>query len=138
MNTYLSYKFEGASGVGAGLAVVAGTNPGGCNLPGGANAKGFLGITSDSLLAAEQNMPVSVVRMGCRIAAVASGAITHGHWVNIANASGQVQDCEAAVNAAPGTAAQVNVIGKAETDAVNAGDQVYITIEEFVVQIAAS
>lgn len=123
--------------MGAGLAVVAGASAGGCDLPAGANAKGFVGLTADSLLSTEQYMPVSVVR-GFRGAAVAAGAITHGHWVNIGDAAGRVADCQAAVDAAPGTAAQVNVIGKAETDAVNAGDQVYITIIEFVVQIAAS
>ena len=49
MNSYQSYKFEGSVALGAGLAVVAGTNAGGCNLPAAANAKGFMGFTSDSL-----------------------------------------------------------------------------------------
>ena len=137
MKDYQSYKFEGASGVAAFLAVVAGTNAGGCNLPGGANAKGFVGVTTDSALAAQQGQAIPVVR-GSRVRATAAGAITHGDWVQIAGASGKVQDCQTAVDAAPGTPAEVNVIGKAETDAVNDGDTVFVTTQEFVVQIATS
>ena len=137
MKDYQSYKFEGAAGISPFLAVVAGANAGGCNLPGGANAKGFVGLTTDSLLAAQQGQAVPVVR-GSRCRAVAAGAITHGHWVNIADATGKVADCQAAVDAAPGVAADVEVIGKAETDAVNSGDTVFITTQEFVAKVAVS
>ncbi len=73
-----------------------------------------------------------------RCRAVSAGAITHGHWVRIANASGQVEECQAAVDAAPGTAADINVIGKAETDTSGAGQQLFVTTQEFAVKIAAS
>jgi hypothetical protein len=136
LNTYNSYKFEGAAGVAPFLAMVAGAVAGGCNLPGGANAKGFVGFTVDSLLAAQQGQAVPVVRG--RVRATAAAAITHGHWVNIADNTGKVQDCQAAVDAAPGAPAEVNVIGKAETDTTNSGDQLFVTTQEFVVQIAAS
>jgi hypothetical protein len=141
MNSYNSYKFEGGSGVGVGafLAVVAGAAQGDCMLPGGANAKGFVGFTSDSLTAAQcayATLPViPVVRGRCR--AIAAGTITHGHWVQIGAATGTVADCQAAVDAAPGVAAEVNVIGKAETDAT-VGQYVVVTTQEFVVQIAVS
>ena len=116
--------------------MVAGSAAGGCNLPGAANAKGFMGFTTDSLVASSTGLAVPVARGRCR--AVAAGTITHGDWVNIADNTGKVQDCQTAVDAAPGTPAEVNVIGKAETDAVNSGDIVIVTTQEFVVQIATS
>jgi hypothetical protein len=137
MKDYSTYKFEGAAGVGAFLAVVAGTNAGGCNLPGAENAAGFVGFTADSLIAAQQGQALSVVR-GPRCRAVAAGQCTHGHWARIANNSGQVEDCQTAVDASPGTAAEINVIGKIETDATNAGDTVFVTTQEFVVKTAVS
>lgn len=141
MKDYQSYKFEGTNGVAAFVALVAGQNPGGCNLPAAQNAKGFVGFASDSLSAAQcgySTQPAIPVVRGPRCRAIAAGAITHGHWVQIANNSGQVADCQTAVDAAPGTVAEVNVIGKAETDAVNPGDTVFVTTQEFVVQISAS
>lgn len=137
MKDYQSYRFEGAGGIGAFLAVVAGANAGGCNLPGGANAAGFLGFTVDVLPTTEQNEAIAVV-CGRRCQAVAAGACTHGHWASIADNTGKVQDCQAAVDAAPGTPAEINVIGKFQTDAVNSGDSVFVTTQEFVVQIATS
>lgn len=137
MKSYQSYKFEGAAGVGAFLAVVAGANQGGCNLPGGENAKGFMGFTTDSLEAAQQGQAVPVAR-GPRCRATAAGPITHGHWVRIADATGKVEDCQAAVDAAPAVAADIQVIGKAETDSVNSGDTVFVTTQEFVAKVSAS
>jgi len=137
MKDYQSYKFEGAAGVAAFTAVVAGANAGGCALPAAQNAAGFMGFTADSLTAAQQYQAVPVVR-GSRCQAIAAGAITHGHWVRISNASGQVEDCQALVDSAPGVASNCYVIGKAETDAVNAGDTVYVTTQEFVAKTAVS
>jgi len=136
MNSFHSYKWETAGALGAFLAVVAGTNPGGCVLPGAANAAGFLGFTTDSLTAAQQGQAASVARGRCR--AIAAGAITHGHWVNIAGTTGKVQDCQTAVDAAPGTPANTYVIGKAETDAAADGDQIIVTTIEFVAKTATS
>lgn len=136
MNDYRSYKFEGAAGVAAFVAVVAGAAQGNCNLPAGQNAAGFVGFTTDSLIAAQQYQAVPVARGRCR--AIASGAITHGHWVRISNASGQVEDCQALVDSAPGVASNCYVIGKAENDTVNAGDQLFVTTQEFVAKTAVS
>lgn len=140
MQSYQSYKFEGASGVGAFLAVVAGTNPGGCDLPGAENAPGFLGFTADSLTTAQcgySTQPaIPVVRGRCR--ATAAGGITHGHWVRIADNTGKVEDCQTLVDSAPGTASNCYVIGKAETDTVNSGDQLFVTTMEFVAKTAVT
>ena len=105
-------------------------------MPGGANAKGFAGFSTDKLAAGSAGSSVSLVRGRCR--AVAAGAITHGHYVSIAGSSGKVQDCQAAVDAAPGVAADTYVIAKAETDAVNDGDIIIVTSMEFVAKVAAS
>jgi hypothetical protein len=140
-NYYSSYRFEGVAGVGRGLALVAGAAALGANLPAAENAAGFVGITTDSLTTAQcayaTQPTVSLVR-GVRIPAIGAGVITHGHWVRIANAAGQFEDCQTQVDAAPGTAAEVNVVGKAETDCSGAGAQFYLTTQEFVVQTAAS
>jgi hypothetical protein len=144
LQAYQSYRFEGTLGVGAYLAVVAGVAAGNCNLPAAQNAKGFMGFTADSLTAAQcaySTLPtVPVYRGRCRAiaSAVNGGVITHGHWVRISNANGQIEDCQALVDAAPGTAAEINVIGKAETDTAAAGQQLFVTTQEFVVQIAVS
>lgn len=136
MNSFQSYRFEGVLGVAPFLAVVAGAVAGGCNLPGGANAAGFVGFTADSATAAQVGQAIPVVRG--RVRAVAAGVITHGHWVQIADALGRVADCQASVDLAPGAPLEINVIGKAETDATNAGDTVYVTTQEFVVKTATS
>lgn len=136
MNDFRSYKFEGANGVAAFLAVVAGAVQGNCNLPAAENAAGFVGFTTDSLLSTQQYQAVPVARGRCR--ATAAGAITHGHWVRIANNLGQVEDCQALVDSAPGVASNCYVIGKAENDTVNVGDQLFVTTQEFVAKTAVS
>ena len=136
MNSFNSYKFEGAAGLAAFVALVAGANAGGCALPGAENAAGFVGFSTDTLTAAQQGQAIPVKRGRCR--AIAAGAITHGHWVRIADNTGKVEDCQTLVDSAPGTASNCYVIGKAETDAVNSGDQVIVTTMEFVVKTAVS
>ena len=136
MDSYNTYKFEGASGVNAFLAVVMGAADGGCNLPGGANAKGFVGFTTDNLESPGTGIAITVKRGRCR--ATAAGVITRGDWVNIAGASGKVQSCQAAVDAAPGTPADTYVIGKAETTTAADGDPIVIQTMEFVAKVATS
>lgn len=133
MKDYQSYKVEDAGGIGAFAAVVAGTAAGQCKLPAAENAAGFVGFTTDS---GTQGQAIPVARGRCR--AIAAGVITHGHWVRIAGNTGKVEDCQTAVDAAPGVAADVQVIGKAETDAAVDGDPVTVTTQEFVAKIAAS
>jgi hypothetical protein len=134
VKTYSSYKVEDAGGIGAFTAVVHGTNVGQCKLPTAQNAAGFAGFTADSGV---QGDTIPVVR-GTRCRATAAGVITHGHWVRINGVTGKVEDCQTAVDAAPGVAADTYVIGKAETDAAVDGDPVYVTTQEFVAKVAAS
>ena len=137
MDMYNSYKFETGGALAAFVAMVHGTNAGGCVLAGGQNAAGFAGFTTDSLPSTNPASTTITLKRG-RCRAIASGAITHGHWVRISNNSGQVEDCQTLVDSAPGVASNCYVIGKAETDAVNAGDQVIVITMEFVAKTAVS
>ncbi len=128
MNSYQTYKIENAAGCAAFVALVAGANPRGCNLPAGENASGFVGFSTN--VEPRQGEAVAVVRGRCF--AIAAGAITHGHWVRIADSTGAVEDCQALVDGTPET--EINVIGKAETDAAAAGASVVVTTQEFVVR----
>ncbi len=129
-----SYTIEDAAGVAQFRAVVQGAAEGGCKKPLAANAKGFLGFTQESQT---QNRGVTVRKAGIS-RAVAAGVISLGDWVNIADNTGKIQSCQAAVDAAPGVAAQTNVIGKAESAAGADGDIVLVMIHDFVVKTAVS
>ncbi len=115
--------------------MVQGANEGGCKKPAAANAKAFLGISQESQ--SGQNKPVAVRKIGIS-RAVAAGPIAAGDYINIADATGKVQSCQAAVDAAPGVAAQTNVIGQAETAAGADGDVILAFIQRFVVKTAVS
>lgn len=133
MNSFQSYKVEDVAGIAAFIAVVAGTAVGQCKLPTAGNVAGFLGFTGDSGTVGQS---VPVVRGRCR--AVAAGVITHGHWVRIADSTGKVEDCQTLVDSAPGSAANCNVIGKAEGDTTTSGDSLFVTTQEFVAKTAVS
>lgn len=118
-----AYKITDAGGVGAGLAVVQGTNAGECALPGAANAGSILGVTvhAQSL----QNQNVAVRKAGiARV--VAAGAVGVGDPVNVAGTTGKVK----AQDESTGT--KVNCLGFAETAAEDDGDviEVFITLHE--------
>jgi hypothetical protein len=129
-----TYREEDAGGVLQYRAVVQGANEGGCKKPAAANAGGFLGFTQAS---AAQNIGVPVRKLGTS-RAVAAGVIAAGDYVNIADNVGKVQSCQADVDAAPGVAKQLNVIGKAETAAGADGDVIQVFVCPFVVKTAAS
>jgi hypothetical protein len=128
VNTSQSYKIENVAGCAAFVALVAGVNPGGCNVPAGENASGFVEFSTN--VEPRQGEAVAVVRGRCQ--AIAAGAITHGHWVRIADNTGAVEDCQVLVDGTPET--EINVIGKAETDAATAGAPIVVTTQEFVVK----
>ena len=121
----------------------------GCNVPSGANGQ-FLGVAQESILPdamADYSggqytlvsgtawpagaIPASGLGRNIRTRmfgisrVVASGAITRGAYVNIANAQGQIK----AVSEAVGT--MINVVGIAIDAAVNAGDVIRVLVMPF-------
>lgn len=135
IGTYRSFKIDDAAGVTAFTAVVQGAADGGCKKPTAANAAGFLGFTTDDQ--ATQNLAVAV-KMDGIARARCKGAVAAGHWVNIGDNAGRVADCQATVDAAPGTAAETNVIGKALTSGAADDDQILVIIRDFAVQQAVT
>ena len=118
----------------------------GCNVPSGANGQ-FLGVAQESILPdamADYSggqytlvsgtawptgaIPASGLGRNIRTRmvgisrVVASGAITRGAYVNIANAQGQIKTVSEAV----GT--MINVVGIAIDAAVNAGDVIRVLV----------
>jgi hypothetical protein len=121
----------------------------GCNVPSGANGQ-FLGVAQESILPdamADYSgglytlvsgttwptgaIPASGLGRNIRTRllgisrVVASGAISRGAYVNIANVQGQVKP----VNEAVGT--YINVVGIALDAAVNAGDVIRVLVMPF-------
>ena len=121
----------------------------GCNVPSGANAQ-FLGVAQESILPdamADYSggqytlvsgtawptgaIPASGLGRNIRTRlfgisrVVASGAITRGAYVNIANANGQIKTVSEAV----GT--MINAVGIAIDTAVNAGDVIRVLVMPF-------
>ena len=121
----------------------------GCNVPSGANGQ-FLGVAQESILPdamADYScgqytlvsgtawpagaIPASGLGRNIRTRSfgisrvVASGGITRGQYVNIANAQGQIK----AVSEAVGT--MINVVGIAIDTAVNPGDVIRVLVIPF-------
>jgi len=121
----------------------------GCNVPSAANGQ-FLGVAQESILpdaaldysgglynlVSGTAWPTGVIPtsgLGRNIRTrlfgisrvVASGAITRGAYVNIANAQGQIK----AVSEAVGT--YINVVGIAIDSAANAGDVIRVLVMPF-------
>lgn len=130
-----SFTIDDGAGVGQFIAVVVGSEDGGCKKPAAANDKQCLGITQESQ--SRQNKGVSVRMLGVS-QAIAAGGISNGDWVNIADNTGKLQSCETAVNNTPGTAAQTNVVGRALSSATNSGDVFLVMLQPHTVKTAAS
>ena len=121
----------------------------GCNVPSGANGQ-FLGVAQESILpdamadysggqytlvsgTAWPSGAIPASGLGRNIRTrifgisrlVASGAISRGAYVNIANVQGQIKP----VNEAVGT--YINVVGMALDAAVNAGDVIRVLVMPF-------
>ncbi len=125
-----SFKIEDAAGVGQFLAVVIGANDGGCKKPAGANASGFVGFTQESQTVQNKAVPVRVQGIS---RAVAKGSIAYGDRVQIADNTGKVQSCEAAIAAIlQNPAALVNVVGRAMATAAD-GDIIPVLIQDYAV-----
>lgn len=126
MGLVKAYTIDNAGGVGKYVCVVQGAEDGGCKLPTAQGVPGFVGVTAEAQ--PNQNKGVAVVKSGI-FDVVAGGAIARGDRLAINSVAGDVYSVEAAINAAPGTAAVFHVVGVAEISAV-AGDQfpMFITI----------
>jgi hypothetical protein len=129
-----AYSIDNSTGVGQFVVVVQGAEDGGCKIPTAVNAAGFLGVTLEARTI--QNSSVSVCKSGT-VRVVAGGTITRGDRLRVHSNAGDVESCEAAITAAPGTAAVFNVIGMAEVSAV-AGDIFDMFIAPCVVNVAVS
>lgn len=128
------YRIEDAAGVTAGTCLVFGANDGGCKKPTGINVAGFLGVAREDQLT--QNKGVPVDKEGI-VAVKYGGTITRGDRLRIHSNLGDVESCEAAIVAAPGTAAVFHIVGKAEISGV-AGDLGRMKILDFQVNQSVS
>lgn len=115
----LGYRAEGVSGIGAHLAVVAGTADDQVKLPGAANAAGFVGFSLDAQ--ATEGKHISVREAGTCIA-IAAGAIDRGNLCKIAGTSGKITPI-----ATTGATAQ-EVVCEALQTVTTDGDQVLVKI----------
>ena len=130
-----AYTIDDAAGVGQFVAVVIGANDGGCKKPTGANAANCLGITIEAQT--HQGKGVSVRLMGQSFF-TAKGAINFGDHLNIASSAGDLQSVETGVNAAPGTAAQLNIVGIALGTFADGMQGVCLLTPGLVIKTAAS
>lgn len=118
-----AYRVAAPNGIGAYRVVVHGPLAGECTLPAADNAAGLAGVT----VHAQPNAGRTVAVRKVGIAEVAAaGPIPLGAPVIAAGGSGKVK----AATGAPGT--RVNVLGFAETVAVQDGDiiEVFLSIHE--------
>ena len=129
-----AYPIENSTGVAKNVCVVQGAADGNCKLPTAQNAGGFLGVTVEAQ--ANQYKGVAVCRTGI-VNVLAGGTITRGDRVAINSVAGDVYSVEAAIDAAPGTAKNFNIVGRAEVSAVS-GDLFPIFITDFQVNVAVS
>ncbi len=129
-----AYRIENSAGVSKYACVVQGAADGNCKLPTAQNVAGFVGVTIEEQ--ALQFKGVAVQKNGI-FNVVAGGTIARGDRLAINSVAGDVYSVEAAIEAAPGTAARFNVVGKAEVSAVS-GDQFPMFIQDYVVNVAAS
>ncbi len=118
-----AYRVATSNGVSANRVVVAGPLTGECSLPAGENAGALLGVTVHPQSTAGRM--VTVRKAGIAEVA-AAGVIPLGSPVMAADSSGKVK----AATGAAGT--KVNVLGFAETPAIQDGDiiEVFISIHQ--------
>ena len=130
-----TYTIDDTEGVGQFVAVVQGAAAGGCKTPAAANAPKFLGFTQEAQPLQHKGVTVQISGIS---RAIASGVISAGDAVCIDGATGKVASCQADVEAAPGTAKIIRVIGQAESTAAADGDTVLVRICPYVAKTAAS
>ncbi len=129
-----AYKIGNAGGVLQYVCVVQDAADGQVKLPTAQNAAGFQGVTLEAQ--PNQYKGVAVQKEGI-VRVNAGGTIARGDRLAINSVAGDVYSVEALIQAAPGTAARINVVGRAESSAV-AGDIFPMHIQDYVVNIAVS
>lgn len=115
-------------------AVVQGASDGSCKMPAGQNDKKFLGFSQ----AAQDTVgaPTSVMTEGVS-PAISYGAIAAGDKVRIHSANGDVESCEAEIEAGLKNPAAVDyVIGEARNAVTDSGQVVYVKIRPQVIPLA--
>ena len=112
-----AYRVNQSGGVSAHRVVVQGTNPGECKCPAAADAGEILGVTTHAQ--GEDGRPVAVRKAGIALVE-ASGAITVGASVSIADTDGKVK----AINLSAGQTTWC--LGTAETAASADGDLIEV------------
>lgn len=130
-----AYRIENSGGVAKFACVVQGAADGNCKLPTAQGVGGFVGVTTEAQ--PNQYKGVAVAKTGI-FDVIAGGTITRGDRLAINSSAGDVYSVEAAIDAAPGTAAVFHIVGIAETSAVS-GDQfpMFITVGAQVNQAAS-
>jgi hypothetical protein len=126
-----TYKIVTSGGVGKYLAVAPGSNDGECALPSGANVYA-LGITQESQT--NQNENVAVRKYGIS-RAYASGTVTRGDYVEVANAAGALRKAD--LSTVPASATLHQVLGIAETSATD-GDIFFVFLSPNPVVVPVS
>lgn len=128
MDQYFAYKITDAAGVLAYRAVVA-DGAGAVKKPAAAAAPGFIGFTQEAQ--ATQNKSVNVQEYGHSLA-VASAAITVGDRCDIADSTGKIRSCEAAlIDVAVNPAEVVEVVCVALEAATADGDIIKVLIRPY-------
>ena len=126
MSNFRGYKIEDIAGVGAHLAVVRGSNPGGVAKPGAANAPKFVGVTQEAQ--ANQYKAVSVQLDGIALCTMLnSGAM--GDAVNIGDTAGRLVSCQTALEDLAETTAYITyIVGYAEQAWTATGDLIPVLL----------
>jgi hypothetical protein len=112
-----------AAAITAHAAVVEGSTDGECDMPGGADVGGILGI---AMHAAEEGEEVQIAGPGCRAKALVSGAVTRGLWLSIAGASGKLKNAT--------LTADIEVLGKCQHTTTTDGDHTVVLVSPFSCQ----
>jgi hypothetical protein len=127
----MAFAIQNSSGVTAYSAVVANGTAEQCALPSGANAAEFLGFAENDEPNQYAAVTVKMDNADGESWGIAAGAITAGHYVNIADSSGRLQDCDTAVLATSGGPSIVHVCGRALSTVANANSLVKVEIIKF-------
>jgi hypothetical protein len=105
------------------VVVVEGTADGQCNLPGGADVGGVLGVALHTAAIGDQ---VKIAGPGCYSRVLSSGTLTRGAWVSIHGTTGKVKNAT--------VTADVEVVGKCMHTTTTDADHSFIYVDPFSCQ----
>lgn len=131
-----TYKIEDAAGVLQFRAVVRGAAAGGVKKPSAEGEGKFVGVTREAQATQNKNVPVQTTGIAT---CVAAAAISYGDAVYIGDNTGKVKSCQTALAAVlVNPAANLYVIGYAETAAADDGDHIKVSLQPFAATRAVS